>query len=234
MLTVLLIRGTHTHKDDYFGAKPTTSTVSSFHCHIVLRATCIQQHILTVSINRYYICLLLAEFFFTERERMMCGAAVSVLLFLLWSLVEVHSQTAPYLSFMGETLSNHSYVNLSLVGGLDSGDEVICHTDLSTCCGGNDGPDRGDWYFPDGDRLPFPGNHPLVERRLQQRVELHVYRGDRSAPSGIYHCSIETRAVHSDDTTRETVYVGLYESGGDHAIIIIHSDKYCKLYTDCM
>ena len=169
---------------------------------------------------------------------MMCGAAMSVLLFLLWSLVEVHSQTAPYLTFMGEILPDHSYVDLSLVGDAGSGDEVVCHTDLSTCCRGSDGPDRGDWYFPNGDRLPFPGNHPLVERRTFQTVEL--YRGDRSGsiPSGIYRCSIETIAVHSDDntdtTTRETVYVGLYESGGDHAIIIIHSDKYCKLYTDCM
>ena len=40
---------------------------------------------------------------------------MSVLLFLLWSLVEVHSQTppAPYLTFMGETLPDHSYVDLS-------------------------------------------------------------------------------------------------------------------------
>ena len=164
---------------------------------------------------------------------MPCGAAVSVLLFLLWSLVEVHSQTAPYLTFMGEILPNHSYVDLSLVGGINSGNEVVCHTDLSSCCRGGDDPDRGDWYFPNGDRLPFPGSHPLIQRRLQQRVELH--RGDRSgsAPSGIYRCSIETTAVHSGDntdtTTRETVYVGLYDSGGDHAIIIIRSDKYSKL-----
>ena len=43
---------------------------------------------------------------------------VSVLLCLqLWSLVEVHSQTEfPYVSFMGETLPNHSYVDLTLVG----------------------------------------------------------------------------------------------------------------------
>ena len=153
----------------------------------------------------------------------MCGAAVSVLLFLIWSLVEVHSQTAPYLTFMGETLSDHSYVDLSLVGGLDSGNEVVCRTDLNTCC--RDGPDRGDWYFPNGDRMPFPGSHPLFERRLQQRVELSRGDGSGSISTGIYHCSIETIAVHSadstDTTTRETVYVGLYESGGDHAIIII-------------
>ena len=153
---------------------------------------------------------------------MMCGAAVSVLLFLIWSLVEVHSQTPPYLTFMGETLPNHSYVDLSLVGGGGSSNEVECHTDLSTCCSGAQGPDRGDWYFPNGDRLPFPGNGPLVERRLQQRVELLRGAGSGSIPSGIYCCSIETIAVHSDDstdtTTRETVYVGLYESGGDHSI----------------
>ena len=176
---------------------------------------------------------------------MMCGAAVSVLLFLLWSLVEVHSQTAPYLTFMGETLPNHSYVNLSLVGDYASDNKVVCRTDLSTCCNSGAGPHRGDWYFPNGDRLPFPGSHhPLVERRLTQRVELYRGDGNGSIASGIYHCSIETRAVHSDNNTdfttsdnntdRETVYVGLYESGGDHAIIIIRSDKYCKLYTDCM
>ena len=159
---------------------------------------------------------------------MKCGAAVSVLLFLLWSLVEVHSQTAPYLTFMGETLPNHSYVDLSLVGGADSGDEIVCHTDLSSCCHSGAGPDRGDWYFPDGDRLPFRGNGPLVERRLAQRVELRREEESGSIPSGIYCCFIETRAVHSDDntdiTTRETVYVGLYDSGGNQGNIILHSD----------
>ena len=174
--------------------------------------------------------------FSDKRERMKCGAAVSVLLFLLWSLVQVHCQTGPYVTFMEETLPNNSYVDLNLVGGFNSGNEVLCHTYLSTCCHGGAGSDRGDWYFPNGDRLPFR-NDPLVERRQFQRVEL--IRGDRSGsiPSGIYRCSIETRAVHSvnntDFTTRETVYVGLYESGGDHAIIIIHSDMYCKLYTAC-
>ena len=158
---------------------------------------------------------------------MMFGAAVSVLLFfLVLSLVEVHSQTAPYVTFMEETLPNHSYVDLSLVGSADSGNEAVCKTDLSMCCNDGAGPYRGDWYFPNEDRLPFSG--PLIERRLNQRVELHQGAGNGSIPSGIYRCSIETIAVHSadntDNTTRETVYVGLYDSGGDPAIIIIHSD----------
>ena len=69
-------------------------------------------------------------------------------MFELWSLVEVHSQTEyPYVSFMGETLPNHAYVDLSLVGSDGSGsDSVQCHTDLTTCCTGSQGSDRGDRF----------------------------------------------------------------------------------------
>ena len=35
---------------------------------------------------------------------------------LLWSQVEVHSQTFPYASFIGQTLANHSYVKFSHIG----------------------------------------------------------------------------------------------------------------------
>ena len=58
-----------------------------------------------------------------------------LLLSLLWSLVEVHSQTFPYISFNGTTLVSHSYVDLSLVGNdtrvPGSGSESVqCITDL--------------------------------------------------------------------------------------------------------
>ena len=56
-------------------------------------------------------------------------ALVSLLL-LSVCLAEIH-----YVSFMGQTLANHSYVDLSTVGsGYDGSDSVQCHTDLSTCC----------------------------------------------------------------------------------------------------
>ena len=60
----------------------------------------------------------------------------SLLLLFLLSLVEVHcQQTFPYVSFMGQTLVNHSYVDLSTVGySSDGSNRVQCHTDLSTCC----------------------------------------------------------------------------------------------------
>ena len=51
----------------------------------------------------------------------------------------------------GQTLANHSYVDLSLVGISDvsNGDDVQCITDLGTCCTSIEGVHRGNWYiFP--------------------------------------------------------------------------------------
>ena len=147
----------------------------------------------------------------------MRATVMSVLLCLLSALVEVHSQTVPYVSFMGTNLTNHSYVNLALVGTGGS-DSVQCHTDLSTCCNKTQGPDRGDWYFPNGSRPQFNGDLvDLYQFRLAQRVDLR--RRNNADTSGIYRCTIETNAVHSNDnsdtTTRETVYAGVYASGGE-------------------
>ena len=143
---------------------------------------------------------------------------VLLLVILLWSPVEVHSQTVPYLTFMGETLPNHSYVDLSLVGHYHDGlNSLQCHTDLVTCCSRTQGAHHGDWYFPSGDRLDFPGDPgDIYESRVAQRVDLR--RRKNGDTSGIYRCDIETNAVHSDNssdtTTTETVYVGLYDTGG--------------------
>ena len=140
---------------------------------------------------------------------------------LLWSLT-LSQHTVPYLSFMGQNLSNNSYIDISQVGDdyhhhhyyYYGNDSVQCHTDLSTCCSGAQGIHRGDWYFPNGDRLPFPSNNyppPIFESRLAQRINLH--RSSGTGPTGIYRCDVETVAVH-DNGMRETVYVGLYTSDG--------------------
>ena len=114
----------------------------------------------------------------------------------------------PHVSFMGQTLANDSYVKLSLVGDHRGGESVECVTDLSTCCSAVQGIHRGDWYFPDGTRLPFAD---IYEQRGFQRV----YPGRRkrpNPPSGIYRCDIPTIAVHydTDPSVSDTVYVGLY------------------------
>ena len=144
------------------------------------------------------------------------GVKMSVLLcLLLWSLVEVHSQTEfPYVSFRGETLSNHSYVNLSLVGrpdDLSNRHDVVCHTDLVKCCSSREGDHRGDWYFPNGTRLPFPGYGHIFQARSAQQIGLRRDKGFDS-PSGMYHCDIPTN--DGDISVRETVFIGVYATGG--------------------
>ena len=131
------------------------------------------------------------------------------LLSLLWFLVEVHCQTAPFISFM---LDNHSYVDLSQVGGNENGaDSVQCHTDLSTCCTGAQGSHRGDWFSPgETDRLPFPGDPgDIYQTRENQRVDLRR-RNNANSPVGIYRCTIAV----SDNSVSDTVYVGLYTASG--------------------
>ena len=95
---------------------------------------------------------------------------MNVLLYLLSALVEVHSQTAPYVSFMGTNLTNHSYVDLTLVGSAENGSESVqCHTDLGSCCSRAHGDDRGDWYFPKGHSLGFnDGSDDIYEYRDAQ------------------------------------------------------------------
>ena len=144
-----------------------------------------------------------------------------LLCLLLWSLVD--SQTVPYVSFRGETLLNHGYVDLSLVGDAeDGGDSVQCHTDLTTCCSSTEGianPDRPDWYFPNGTEVRFivQGGDIIYQHRGVQRIDLRR-RNNALSPSGIYHSEIPT---DDDDGgfVRETVYVGIYGSGGIDSVL---------------
>ena len=141
--------------------------------------------------------------------------------FLLWSHVAVYSQTAPYVTFMGVTLTNNSYVDANLVGARNSGGAgVQCHTDLTTCCSRHQGMDLGGWYAPDsGDKLPFENSEATYERWGNQMVTL--YRGSNDIfQSGIYHCSI---SIQGSGRGRETVYIGIYKTGG---IICTYVDKF--------
>ena len=144
--------------------------------------------------------------------------ACAVVFSLFWSLVHCQ-QTFPYVSFglTDQALADHSYVDLSTVGSAgDNSNSVVCHTDLDTCCSGGQGIHRGDWYFPDGSVLPYPGSSvPIYEGRAARRVVIR--RTTATGPTGIYRCDIPTNAVHDDTdiSVRDTVYVGLYVSGGE-------------------
>ena len=138
-------------------------------------------------------------------------------LILAWAVAK--SQGAvPYLSLGGANYTNHSYLEFGSIGLADSGMDLSCYTDLATCCNNMDGNDRGDWHYPNGTRLSFGGNAVNFLRR-SQRISLNRNGGPvDSVASGIYRCHIETNAVRSDDmadtTTREVIYIGLYNNGG--------------------
>ena len=140
--------------------------------------------------------------------------AVVVSLSLLWSLV--NSQTFPYVSFKGQTLANHSYVDFILVGKPKyGGDSVQCHTDLTTCCSSGQGIHGGDWYFQNRTRLLLPIFANIYESHEKKRVDLR--RLSATSPTGMYYCDIATVDVHDNETThltRKRVYVGLYANGG--------------------
>ena len=161
----------------------------------------------------------------------MKATLLCVLLCLLWSLVEVQSQTVPYVTFLGNLLSNHSYVDLSQVGndrtGSDS-DTVQCHTDLETCCSSGQGLHRGDWFPPGSDtRLSFYSEGGDIHQNRQYMAVHLRRRNNPTGPSGIYRCVIATSAVHddSDQSVGETVYVGLYygSEGGKCRLILCNN-----------
>ena len=141
--------------------------------------------------------------------------------FLLWSNVYVHTHAVPYVTFMGETLPNNSYVDVSLVGDpLSGGEGVQCHTDLTTCCSRHQGDDSGDWYAPGSiTRLPLSGHlNTTFQHRESQKVTL--YHRSRVLPSdhqsGMYRCDI---AVNGSG--RGMVYIRIYETGGTNILLLL-------------
>ena len=136
---------------------------------------------------------------------------MSVLLCLLLAMVEVHSQTAPNLTFMGNNIPNHSYVHLNTVTGGNS--ELRCNTDLTTCCTSAQGDGRGNWYYPNGYELGY--STTVSKGNNAQRVVLYYIGG--GGQSGIYRCDIETVAVNNNSGT-ESIYVGLYINGGEWSV----------------
>ena len=114
-----------------------------------------------------------------------------------------------YLTLNGENIPNHGYVVISDIGTTNGETALLCHTNYlpgGATTGGN-------WYGPDGgpvssfasvDSADFVStNGPGVVRLIRNSAAT-------STPTeGIYRCQVK------DDTlTLQTVYVGLYNSGG--------------------
>ena len=130
-------------------------------------------------------------------------------IFVWWQLLlllEVDSQF-PSLSvtFLGQTLPNHSFVDINDVGNSNDGsDSVQCLTGSLT--------NRG-WIFPNGTRLPESNRNGLYQQRLESQVYLR--RNGSAIVSGMYGCEVRV------GFERRVLYVGLYatESGGGNDVV---------------
>ena len=68
-------------------------------------------------------------------------------------------------------------------------------------------PTSGDWYGPDGTRINLMDVPGVTRTRGPTVVRLKSTTG--TAPEGIYWCSVDDSA-----STLQSVYVGLYNTGG--------------------
>ena len=124
----------------------------------------------------------------------------------------------------GDIIPNHSYVDISDIGSTEAA--LIRNTNrpatLST--GGNPMMHSGgEWFGPDGtaggtrhsNEHVVPGfrryKAPGMVRLIRYTTNINPFLDGMTftPPEGIYHCVVEDATL-----TQQTVYVGLYNSGG--------------------
>ena len=102
----------------------------------------------------------------------------------------------------GTTYQNNGLVTLEDIGEGD--DALLCVTDQTACCqASRNGTVLGNWFFPNGTRVPSPGvQWEFFRSRGQSVVRLLRMRG---GVSGIYHCIIPDAM-----NVIQTIYIGVY------------------------
>ena len=114
-----------------------------------------------------------------------------------------------YLSLNDDLIPNHGYVVISDIGSTDD-TALICHTNRPATLGSSDQRHSGgNWFAPDETRVTGTAVPRFMRTRGPMMVRLLRNTATDPPSEGIYHCLVE------DDTlTEQTVYVGVYNSGG--------------------
>ena len=118
-------------------------------------------------------------------------------------------------SLRNRTYCNNSIVILEDIG--EGGDALFCMTNQTACCrpsdAGGNGSVLGNWFFPNGTRVPSSGLQWDIHRtRGHMKVRLHRRRGGEE---GIYSCEIPDAM----NVTRN-IYIGVYSaSTGEWSIL---------------
>ena len=79
-------------------------------------------------------------------------------------------------------------------------DGLLCMTEYSTCC---KQPAFGNWFFPNGTRVPSSGNQKDLYRTRGDMV-VRLYRR-RGGVDGVYSCKILDAM-----NIIQTIYIGVY------------------------
>ena len=112
-----------------------------------------------------------------------------------------------WFSFNGTTYQNNSIVRLEDIG---EGDNVLlCRTNQTACCRppytSEMGSVSGNWFFPNGTRVPSVNTKWGFYRTRGQMV-VRMYRR-RGGVEGIYRCEIADAL-----NVTQTIYIGVYSA----------------------
>ena len=118
---------------------------------------------------------------------------------ILWQIYSFPGEGDVWFSLRNATYQNNSIVSLKHI---DEGDDaLICITNLAACCRSR--PAIGNWFFPNGTRVPGSGSQWDFHRtRGQMVVRMHRRRG---GVDGIFHCEIPDA-----ENVNQTIYIGVY------------------------
>ena len=120
-----------------------------------------------------------------------------------------------FLSLNGAVIPERGYVAISDIGFSDK-TALLCITNRLGI------PTSGNWFPPNGTRVDGTDVPGVTRTRGSMVVRLRRTTG--TAPEGIYRCSVPDAA-----STLQTVYVGLYNTGGGNVWFLnVHSST---LYT---
>ena len=108
-----------------------------------------------------------------------------------------------WFSLNGTTYQNNSLVTLEDIGERD--DALLCVTDLAACCRSPYAGPIGNWFFPNGTRVPSSNNQWDFHRTRGNMVVLLNRR--RSGEDGIYRCVIPDAM-----NVTQTIYIGVYSA----------------------
>ena len=117
--------------------------------------------------------------------------------------------TGVYLSLNGRIIPNHGYVVISDIGTAGDDTALLGITNHPADSGTMNNPHSGgDWFTPDGTRVPTGTAVPGFRRnRGSMVVRLYRYTATGPPAEGTYYCQIQ-----DDTNTLHTVTVGLYNS----------------------